>query len=148
MQKLESCNDLMTVAKGFGNYVYNKFVGDGIIFCHPIAKAVFLPKGINFIPIERVFDVQASNVFLTSIDGETWGFNFNEMIDTVSSGNNFYIADLKLNVYMNVEFYMLEDVIKVLDSSIDGIVSLPNFKWKDGALGELEYFTIDEFFSE
>lgn len=137
----------MAVAKGFSDYVCNKFVSDRIIFCHPIVKAVFLPKGLDM-PKDIIFDVQANNLFLTSMDGRDWGFNFNDMVDTVAEGGSFYIADLKLNVFMSVECYMLEDVIKVLTTNIEGIVSLPNYKWKNCDLGDLAYFTIEEFFSK
>ncbi|MBX4262355.1 hypothetical protein KTC96_06430 [Clostridium estertheticum] len=149
MNRLESCEQLLAVADGFGNYVYNKFMDNQMIFCHPIVETVFLPKG--FIPKESAFssqvsNVQVSNVFLTSKDCEDWGFNYNDMVDTVMQGEDFYIADLRLKVYMSIESYMLEDIIKVLNRKVNGLVTLYNFKWKNGGLGELKYFTIDEFF--
>jgi hypothetical protein len=146
MKRLETCEQLLAVANGFRNYVYNKFVNDEIAFCHPIIEAIFLPKGSEFLPKEYVFNVQVSSVLLTSKDGQNWSANYNDMIDTVLRGEDFYIADLRLKVYMSIEGYMLKDVLQTLNRNINELVCISSNKWKDSQLGELSYLTIDELF--
>ncbi len=152
MDEIISCKQLVDIASGFEDFVYEQFLKE-LVLCHPIVEIIFLPKTIVEAVPERLkdkfLDVRITGLFLTSESGLSWGFDYSRMEEKVSHGEPFYIADFNLNAYMNIESHLLDDAIDTLSHKLSDTVILHSpRKWKRGRLGRLSFITIDELFSK
>ncbi|MFC0525317.1 hypothetical protein ACFFGV_17175 [Pontibacillus salicampi] len=142
MQEIDSINELNAVVKGFHQFYKDK-ANQQMLICHPIDKIIFLPMNLDFLPQDSVDQAYVADTLICSSDGITWNIDFASMFKK----DYFFIADLSLKTYLQVEYYMYDDLLQFLNTPIKGLGILPGFKWKNGELGELEYLTFEEFIS-
>jgi hypothetical protein len=146
MQRIESMNELIAVAKGGIKYIHDN-LNEGKIICHPKMKAVIFPRGIGIEEQKEVeyFDFMIGFMFVYSNDKKIWTGDLQSTLkNSFDEDGSFYVADWKQNVFMQVEYYMMEEVIELLTTKYDDFILLDNCIWKKAEVGEITYLTIDE----
>lgn len=147
MIEIQSINQLEAVVIGGVNYILDQFEQERVV-CHPIAQISFLPSTLEIIPRETRRGIAFGWMLLYSIDGQTWTHNYKAVKkEALEDEGQFYISDWKLNIIMNVEYYMLDELSQLLTAPFDNLTLIENFRWKDTELGEIASLHFSEYFA-
>lgn len=117
----------------------------GMLVCHPLVPVAFLPEGLKRIPKEAVKTVKMRNIFLYSKDGKKWDANPDELIKGVLNGEKYYISDLNLDSFFEVEEYMLEALVDLFNRDLP-IVYSESYHWESEFLGEVSLIKFEDYF--
>ena len=145
MRKIIDENELYAVIKGFITYMQNN-AENGYGICHPFHETVMLYSDDSTYPHIRITDT-----FLSSTDLKNWTCcDLEEMIDIVSDGGDYFIADLKCNVYMPIYYHMLKDIVQLFSKELP-VICFKYKYWEDVPLGDIKkvsYSSISNYLKE
>ncbi|MCO7126054.1 hypothetical protein NIE88_09725 [Sporolactobacillus shoreicorticis] len=147
MQTIHSLEALKAVIEGGIVYLEKSFYREQIL-CHPLAPITFIPSDLDIIPADVEKGIAGGWMLIYSIDGLSWTYNFKEVLHhAMSNDGHFYISDWQLEVFLEVDYYMIKEVVVLLTRVYEEFTLIQGYKWKPAELGTIQKFSLKEYFS-